>query len=89
MLQCTPHHERIGEGNSHHAISRVGRRHGAGVGSCELSIALSATRSSFGGVTNRAFPLLIMSDGDDSAALWKVNRTIHELVKDRVQQNLS
>ncbi len=27
-----------------------------------------------------------MSDGDDSAALWKVNRTIHELVKDRVQQ---
>ncbi|TFY77912.1 hypothetical protein EWM64_g6102 [Hericium alpestre] len=28
-------------------------------------------------------PLLIMSDGDDSAALWKVNRTIHELVKDR------
>ena len=27
-----------------------------------------------------------MSDGDDSAALWKVNRTIHELVKDRVQR---
>ncbi|KAI0058771.1 DNA-directed RNA polymerase RPB5 subunit [Artomyces pyxidatus] len=24
-----------------------------------------------------------MSEGDDSAALWKVNRTIHELVKDR------
>ncbi|KAI0316727.1 DNA-directed RNA polymerase RPB5 subunit [Amylostereum chailletii] len=24
-----------------------------------------------------------MSDGDDTAALWKVNRTIHELVKDR------
>ncbi|TFY60032.1 hypothetical protein EVG20_g7574 [Dentipellis fragilis] len=24
-----------------------------------------------------------MSDGDDSATLWKVNRTIHELVKDR------
>ncbi|KAI0050456.1 DNA-directed RNA polymerase RPB5 subunit [Auriscalpium vulgare] len=24
-----------------------------------------------------------MSDGDDAAALWKVNRTIHELVKDR------
>jgi hypothetical protein len=34
------------------------------------------------------FPLLIMSDSDDSAALWKVNRTIHELVKDRVQQRL-
>ncbi len=30
-----------------------------------------------------------MSDGDDSAALWKVNRTIHELVKDRVHQYLS
>jgi hypothetical protein len=41
-----------------------------------------------GGVTNRAFLLLSMSDGDDSAALWKVNRTIHELVKDRVQQSL-
>jgi hypothetical protein len=41
------------------------------------------------GVINRAFLLLIMSDGDDSAALWKVNRTIHELVKDRVQQSLS
>ena len=41
-----------------------------------------------GGVTNRAFLLLFMSDGDDSAALWKVNRTIHELVKDRVQQSL-
>jgi len=27
-----------------------------------------------------------MSDGDDSAALWKVNRTIHELVKDRGYQ---
>jgi hypothetical protein len=38
------------------------------------------------GVTNRALPLFTMSDGDDSAALWKVNRTIHELVKDRVQQ---
>ena len=37
------------------------------------------------GVVNRAFALPIMSDGDDSAALWKVNRTIHELVKDRVQ----
>lgn len=24
-----------------------------------------------------------MSDGDDAAKLWKVNRTIHELVKDR------
>jgi hypothetical protein len=48
------------------------------------------TRSSgqAGGVTNRAFTLPIMSDGDDSAALWKVNRTIHELVKDRVQQGL-
>jgi hypothetical protein len=41
-----------------------------------------------GGVTNHAFLLLSMSDGDDSAALWKVNRTIHELVKDRVQQSL-
>jgi len=41
------------------------------------------------GVINRAFLLLIMSDGDDSAALWKVNRTIHELVKDRVQKSLS
>jgi hypothetical protein len=37
------------------------------------------------GVTN-SLPLFTMSDGDDSAALWKVNRTIHELVKDRVQQ---
>lgn len=44
-----------------------------------------ATRSTGSGVTNRAFFLLSMSDGDDSAALWKVNRTIHELVKDRVQ----
>ena len=35
MLQCTPHHERIGEGNSHHAISRIGRCHGGWVGSCE------------------------------------------------------
>jgi hypothetical protein len=40
-----------------------------------------------GGVTNRVFALLIMSDGDDSAGLWKVNRTIHELVKDRVLQS--
>ncbi|KAG6850708.1 hypothetical protein H0H93_009866 [Arthromyces matolae] len=24
-----------------------------------------------------------MSDADESAKLWKVNRTIHELVKDR------
>ena len=37
---------------------------------------------------NRVLLLLSMSDGDDSAALWKVNRTIHELVKDRVQQCL-
>jgi hypothetical protein len=35
-----------------------------------------------------AFVLFAMSDGDDSAALWKVNRTIHELVKDRVPQDL-
>jgi hypothetical protein len=46
-------------------------------------------RPTGGGVTNRAFLLLSMSDGDDSAALWKVNRTIHELVKDRVQQCLN
>ena len=26
-----------------------------------------------------------MSDQDESARLWKVNRTIHELVKDRVR----
>ena len=51
----------------------------------ELSMK-GATRR--GGVTNHAFFLLSMSDGDDSAALWKVNRTIHELVKDRVQQSL-
>lgn len=25
-----------------------------------------------------------MADQDESAKLWKVNRTIHELVKDRV-----
>lgn len=25
-----------------------------------------------------------MSEGDETAKLWKVNRTIHELVKDRV-----
>lgn len=25
-----------------------------------------------------------MAEGDESAKLWKVNRTIHELVKDRV-----
>jgi hypothetical protein len=57
-------------------------------GLAALSVPLSATRSFWGGVRNRAFLLLIMSDGDDSAALWKVNRTIHELVKDRVQQSL-
>lgn len=28
--------------------------------------------------------LLDMAEGDESAKLWKVNRTIHELVKDRV-----
>ena len=38
MLQCTPHHERIGEGNSHHAISRIGRRHGVEVGCSERSV---------------------------------------------------
>jgi hypothetical protein len=27
----------------------------------------------------------IMADGDDTATLWKVNRTIHEMVKDRVR----
>lgn len=26
----------------------------------------------------------LMGDGDETAKLWKVNRTIHELVKDRV-----
>jgi hypothetical protein len=25
-----------------------------------------------------------MAEGDESARLWKVNRTIHELVRDRV-----
>ncbi len=50
--------------------------------------ATRSTDSTGGGVTNHAFLLLSMSDGDDSAALWKVNRTIHELVKDRVQQCL-
>lgn len=25
-----------------------------------------------------------MAEGDESAKLWKVNRTIHELVRDRV-----
>ncbi len=58
-------------------------------GLAAVSVPLGATRSSWGGVINRAFLLLIMSDGDDSAALWKVNRTIHELVKDRGQQSLS
>ena len=58
MLQCTPHHERIGEGNSHHAISRIGRRHGAGVGECERTVERDA---SWGGVTNRAFLLLCSS----------------------------
>lgn len=35
--------------------------------------------------------LLIMSSSDDSEAvtLWKVNRTIHELVKDRVSSSIS
>jgi hypothetical protein len=50
--------------------------------------ATGGTRSMQGRSYNRAFLLLSMSDGDDSAALWKVNRTIHELVKDRVQQCL-
>jgi hypothetical protein len=27
----------------------------------------------------------VMGDVDESAKLWKVNRTIHELVKDRVR----
>ncbi len=30
--------------------------------------------------------LSTMSDGDEVAKLWKVNRTIHELVKDRVRK---
>lgn len=35
--------------------------------------------------TTSADPLATMSaDQDESAKLWKVNRTIHELVKDRV-----
>lgn len=35
--------------------------------------------------TTSADPLTTMSaDQDESARLWKVNRTIHELVKDRV-----
>ena len=29
-----------------------------------------------------------MSDSDESAKLWKVNRTIHELVKDRVSAQM-
>lgn len=29
-----------------------------------------------------------MSEGEDVAKLWKVNRTIHELVKDRVSAPL-
>jgi len=29
-----------------------------------------------------------MADGDETAKLWKVNRTIHELVKDRVRNAL-
>lgn len=38
MLQCTPHHEQIGEGNSYHAISRIERCHGGGVGGSERTI---------------------------------------------------
>jgi len=33
--------------------------------------------------------IAIMSEGDDSATLWKVNRTVHEMVKDRVRLRLS
>jgi len=53
MLQCTPHHERIGEGNSYHAISRVGRCHGGGAGGCERTIERDALV--WGGVINRVF----------------------------------
>ncbi len=33
---------------------------------------------------NITFLLHTMGDVDETARLWKVNRTIHELVKDRV-----
>ena len=59
-----------------------------GVSMVMMRYATGTTRSTGGGVTNSTFLLFSMSDNDDSAALWKVNRTIHELVKDRVQQCL-
>lgn len=33
-----------------------------------------------------SFSSHVMADGDESAKLWRVNRTIHELVKDRVSK---
>ena len=43
------------------------------------------------GVTNEKSLFLLhpMGDVDESARLWKVNRTIHELVKDRVSHDHS
>jgi len=43
------------------------------------------------GVTNKKVcsSLILMGDVDESARLWKVNRTIHELVKDRVSYHHS
>jgi hypothetical protein len=36
------------------------------------------------GVPTLFYALHFMSDVDETAKLWKVNRTIHELVRDRV-----
>ena len=36
------------------------------------------------GGARKSFEQGNMAEGDESAKLWKVNRTIHELVKDRV-----
>ncbi len=80
------HHERICEWQRHHPVGGIWRSHTLHT---QESQAVGWTRvpTRASGVTNNAcqFP---MADGDDSAALWKVNRTIHELVKDRVQQTI-
>ena len=49
-----------------------------------LSHSRSSSRSPKHTFIFTSFPHSAMADQDESAKLWKVNRTIHELVKDRV-----
>ena len=74
------HHQRICQSQGRGRGIRIGLRG-------HLQTAWPGVVMSEGMLRSSNCPLLFaMGDVDETAKLWKVNRTIHELVKDRVGQ---